>query len=168
MHAAQALRKESRKAPLFPKSAPLEDRNLTEKLRGRRACIVVDDADYANGMKDLVEGMLGRAMLSSEITILNWSSFLCVLPEIKSDLIVLLSPRELSSRLPDFETGIGEFRKSNPCAVVMMNNLHSPAAPASERLRRLGREGLVDHIEQGFLFFPHLIHQAADALDAKV
>ncbi len=168
MQTARALLREVVAAPERVRGTPIEDRALMDKLKGKRVCIVVDDTDYLNGMKDLVEGMLGRALLVSETRVLNWSSFLCILPDMRADLVVLLSPRDLGSRLEGLESGIMEFRKANPHAVVLMNNLHSPAAPASVRLHDLRRGGLMDHIEQGFTFFPHLIHQAADALDAKV
>lgn len=168
---ANALRKPIT-IPTFPplqlRSVPLEDRATSQKLKGKSVCIVIDDADYVSGMKELVHTMLGPISESARVTILNWSTFLAILPEMRADLVVALSPRDLKTHLPDLELGLLDFRKANSGAVVLMNNLHSPAAPASEGLGRLLAGSLLDHVEHGYTFFPILVHQGAQALEAKV
>jgi len=168
MQTAHALQRPIPVPPLRLKPFPLEDRTVSDKLKGRSVCIVIDDVDYMGGMKELVHTMLGPVSQSADVRILNWSSFLAILPELRADLVVALSPRNLGTHLPDLERGLLSFRKSNSRAVVMMNNLHSPAAPASERLGRLREGSLLDHVEQGFIFFPILVRSGAQALDAKV
>jgi len=168
MQTALALRKPITIPPLRLRSVPLEDCTVSEKLRGKAVCVVIDDADYIAGMKELVHTMLGPITDSANVTILSWSTFLAILPEMRADLVVALSPRDLKTRLPDLERGLLGFRKSNSGAVVLMNNLHSPAAPASERLGRLLANSLLDHVEHGYTFFPLLVHQGAEALEAKV
>jgi hypothetical protein len=168
MQTSYALRRPITIPPLRLKTVPLEDRAVSDKLKGRTVCIVIDDADYLGGMKELVHTMLGPISQTADVQILNWSTFLAILPELRADLVVALSPRELGTHLPGLERGLQSFRKSNSRAIVMMNNLHSPAAPASERLGRLQDGSLLDHVEQGFTFFPILVQQGAQALDAKV
>jgi hypothetical protein len=165
---AHALRKPITTQPLRLRSVPLEDRATSQKLQGKSVCIVIDDADYAAGMKELVQTMLGPISDSASVSIVNWSTFLAILPEMRADLVVALSPRDLKMRLPDLESGLLGFRKANAGAVVLMNNLHSPAASASEGLGRLLKDSLLDHVEHGYTFFPILVHQGAQALEAKV
>jgi hypothetical protein len=168
MQTSYALRRPITVPPLKLRSVPLEDRAVSDKLKGKSVCIVIDDADYAGGMKELVHTMLGPISGSASVSILNWSTFLAILPEMRADLVVALSPRELQSHISGLETGLQSFRKSNSGAVVLMNNLHSPAAPASGRLEGLQAKSLLDHVEHGFTFFPILVQQGAQALDAKV
>ncbi len=156
---------EAEPARRFP---PAVDRLLADRLQGRRICVVVDDPDYARGMKELVSGMLSGGPRGGDLRILNWSTFVSVLPEIRADIVVALSPRDLAARLPLLEEGLFPFREKNPSAIFMVNNLHSPLAQASVRLERLRSLSLIDHVEAGFLFFPNLVHMCADALDAKV
>jgi hypothetical protein len=165
---AHALRKQITIQPLRLRSIPLEDHMVSDKLKGRSVCIVIDDVDYLGGMKELVHAMLGQLNDTAHVSILNWSTFLAVLPDLRADLVVALSPRDLKDHLPALERNLPCFRKSNAGAVVLMNNLHSPASPASERLGRLRADSLLDHVEQGYIFFPILVHSGAQALEAKV
>lgn len=146
----------------------MEDRALSEKLKGRTVIVVVDNQDSSNGMKDLVSAMLGPISESATVRILNWSEFLSVLPALKADLIVALSPRELSIFLPLLKDGLADFRRQNCGSVVLMNSLHCPAAPVSAGLDKLLSSSLLDHVEYGYTFFPILVHRGAEALHQKV
>jgi len=147
---------------------PSVDRLLADKLKGRSVCVIIDDVDYIGGMKGIVEGILGGVSGSADLRVFNWSSFMCVLPDIRADLVVALSPRDLHARLEPLESGLFCFRKNNPGSVFIINNLHNPSTAASVRLARLRSLSMVDHVEAGFIFFPNLVHIGADALDAKV
>jgi hypothetical protein len=155
------------KPPILSVRLPSEDRNLADKLAGRRVCIVIDDKDYVQ-MREIVAGVLGHATETAQVTMCGWSSFLLLLPSLQKDLVVVLSPRELVEGFAAFEKGLSQFRRSNPGAVVVMNNLHSPASPQALLLAGLKEAKAIDHIEQGFTYFPKLIHHGVSALEAKV
>ncbi|MEW6036099.1 MAG: hypothetical protein AB1529_05790 [Candidatus Micrarchaeota archaeon] len=155
------------KQPVRAERFPSEDRNLADKLAGRRICIVIDDKDYVQ-MREIVAGVLGHATETAQVTMCGWTSFLLLLPSLQKDLVVVLSPRELVAGFAEFEKGLAQFRRSNPGAVVVMNNLHSPASPQACLLKGLCEAKSIDHIEQGFTYFPKLIHHGVSALEAKV
>ncbi len=164
---ATAQKTVSDKAPVHFDRLPTEDRNLADRLKGKRICIVIDDKDYVQ-MRELVAGVLGHATETAQVTLCGWSTFLLLLPSLKKDLVVVLSPRELAGGFEAFEKGLSAFRRDNPRAIVVMNNLHSPASPQACLLAGLREAKVIDHIEHGFTYFPKLIHQGVSALEAKV
>jgi hypothetical protein len=132
-------------------------------LHGRRAVVVIDDPDF-NKMKGLVKDMLGpddRAGAAS------WSELLDVLPRLRADILLVMSPRKAVDSLDALAKGLEIFRESNPSADVILINLHNPLTESGMMLNDLMVRGLVDKVENGFEFFPRILEKAAKEQDAS-
>ena len=155
-----ALRSVSAK-PIEVLPYPKEDRNIYDRLAGRSVCIVIDDKDFFR-LRDTVK------MLVGDLTVARWSDFLHSIHSMKTDFVLILSPRDLKAGIRDLESGLRVFKKRNPDSVIVMNNLHSPISPQTAQLTGLQGAGLIDHLEQGFTFFPLMLQHGAEMLEAKV
>ena len=112
--------------------------------------------------------MLGHTRDSAKVSIVPWSELVSSLADQKNDIMLILSPRNLADDFDRFEARLRAFKERNPASVVVMNNLHSPLSLQTALLETLKSASLVDHIEQGFAFFPVLLQNGAERLEAKV
>lgn len=143
---------------------PLQERSLSSRLQGKTVCIALDNEDF-DRLRVVVNDVLSQCLSCGTFRITGWSGLLRNLPSMSEDLLIIMSPRSLAADFESFEKGLFCFKTRNPHSAVVMSNLHSPAAEASQRLASLSG---IDHIEQGFTFFPVLLHIGAERLDEKV
>ncbi len=144
-------------------SFAVAERNLPDKLAGRSVCYVIDDADFPV-LSEIARNVLGFAASMAEIRVVSWSDWLKGGYAGKSDILLLSSPRDLACMHPEFGRCLAEFRKANPGAFVIMNNLYCPGAEQTMLLAEFRALSLIDHIEQGYCYFPLMLHYAADRL----
>ena len=166
MQVTRALASEQSRAPRAFKKEPAAERNLSDKLAGKKICIAIDDPDFQH-LKGVISDILAMASSSSRVTLTGWTDLLIDLPKSSYDLLIILSPRKILIDIEDYEKGLAAFKRANPKSVVVMSNLHSPASVQTGLLRELKDASLIDHIEQGFAFFPILLHTGAERLEGK-
>lgn len=146
---------------------PLFERSLAEVLAKKSVCIVIDDPDF-HAMHSIVTNTTLERAPAASLSLIRWSDMLEAAPSMKADMLIIFSPRDVITPYAKLADGLNAFKRNNPGAAVVMNNLHSPAAVSSGLINDLRAARLIDHVEQGFVFFPVLLQQGAAALQAKV
>jgi hypothetical protein len=129
------------------------------KLAGKRILVVIDNQDFAL-LKEVVRDCVDVKFPYSHLKTCDFTELLKSLPAMKTDVLVIFSPRYVKGEMDIFEAGLIRFKSNNPRSVVVMNNLHSPASEESAMLKGLASSGLVHHLEHGYMFFPRLMDKA--------
>lgn len=137
------------------------------KLAGKRILIATDDRDF-DAFHVTLKSCMDMSYPYSHHSTCDFSHLLAALPELQADVLLILSPLGLKDGIKDLESGLKEFRRNNPGSVVLMNNLHTPISKETGLVEELVSAGLVDHVEQGFMFFSRLLDHGAALLQGKV
>jgi|GEM_PF-3612935 len=149
---------------MLPK-APMCSRTLLDRFAKKHVCLVVDDADYKKQMP-AVSGTIENLACPKSIMSFGWSTFVQALPFLKSDFVLIISQEKLNGHNGDLEARLKYFRYQNPKAVIVVWDLHKPGSPESKTLEKFARDGIIHHLEQGFIQFPLFIHKGAELLEA--
>lgn len=150
---------------MLPKPSLGSDRNLLDRLAKKHFCLVMDDADYKERMPG-VSGTIEDLACPRSLMSFGWSAFVQGLPFLKADFVIVFSQGELNGHNGDLETRLKFFRCQNPKAVIVVWDLHKSGSPESAVLEKFAQDGIIHHLEQGFVQFPLLVHKGAELLEA--
>jgi hypothetical protein len=149
-------------------ASPLTERNLTDRLSGKKVLAVFDDRDF-DSVSPMLHDMNKGGFLPCPLKAANWSCLLDILPTLNADVILIssLAPSVLQEDLGAFEKGMERFRAANPRAAVVMVNLYSVSSVPGALLMDLKQRNLVDSVVSGPVSILPLIRDGADVLESR-
>ena len=136
------------------------DRLLSDILFGKKVCIIIDDVDH-DQMKKMAHDLFGKEI---GLNLLPWSSVSGQLPDVRADVLVIISPRTLSEGFEFLPRMLEQFKKDNPGSTTVMSNLHHMHSKETEFARQLGKTSLVDFLGEGYTPLTTLFDKAAQSL----
>ncbi|MFN7991542.1 MAG: hypothetical protein U0R44_05270 [Candidatus Micrarchaeia archaeon] len=145
---------------------PLIERNLTDRLAGKRILFVFCDHHHDESAK-LLKEMAEHGFIPGNFETARWSGLIEGLSGLKADVLLIFSipPESVVWDHNDFRRGLTAFKANNPSSGVVMMSLYSKISPPGILIESLSADGLVDKVAPGPATYNALMQSGAEVLE---
>jgi hypothetical protein len=131
----------------------------SKNIMGKKVVLVVGDAKHDADV-DHFATVAEMCLPSRTLTSISWPDFLKSLPTIMADAIFICSMLNVNGDSETLRSGLVEFRRQNPKAVVAM----ADASLNNTLADSLHHKKLIDHVEQNVVFSLDFLQAGMDIL----